>query len=116
MLLLSTIAFTVVVTLGLLAARLRTRAWLGALHGTLGACSLLLLLFSLRGPPRGAATGTGAFGQIAASFFAAALLIGIAPILARYRRKPVSPLVLGLHATVALMGFLVLVAYVTASD
>lgn len=85
---------------------------LGALHGGLGAAGTALLLLSLGGPARGAATGTAGFGRVAAWALLAALLLGASAVVARLRRRPIPVLLIGLHATVAMMALAVLAAYV----
>lgn len=82
-----------------------------ALHGGLGLAAFVVLMLGLRGPVRGTGTGTGQFGFDAALLFGLALLSGLFPIAARLRRRPVPGLVLGLHATFAVMGLVVLAAF-----
>lgn len=96
------------------AARGRTPPWsVAALHGLLGLGGLAVLLPALRGPPRGVRMGAEYFGAIAAVLLAAALIAGAGPVVARLRRRPVPVLVLGLHATLAIMGLVMLIAYVS---
>jgi hypothetical protein len=78
----------------------------GIAHGTVGAAGLLVLLLSLRGPPRGVDTGVGSFGTIAAILFAAALLTGAALLF--LRRKGT---VMAIHAGLAITGFVLLLAW-----
>jgi hypothetical protein len=84
---------------------------LGALHGLLGLSGLGALLLALRGPPRGVALGVGSFGRIAAVLLALALLAGLTILTAhlRHRRPPV--LLIGVHATIAVSGVVILAAY-----
>ena len=84
---------------------------LGALHGLLGVVGLGALLLALRGPPRGAAMGVGGFGRIAAALLAAAVLAGLAVLIARWRYRRVPGLVIGIHATIAVSGVVILAAY-----
>ena len=84
---------------------------LGALHGGLGSIGFVALLLALRGPPRGVAMGVGAFGQIAALLLAMALIAGIAIMIARLRDRRVPGLVIGIHATIAISGVVILAAY-----
>ena len=87
-------------------------AWpLGALHGLLGASGLVVLLFALRGPPHGEAMGIASFGRIAAVLLALALLAGIAILVARLRYRNIPGLVIGIHATIAVSGIVILAAY-----
>jgi hypothetical protein len=84
---------------------------LGALHGLLGLTGLGVLLLALRGPPRGEALGVGNFGRIAAVLLAAALLAGVGVLAARLRYRRVPGLVIGVHATIAVSGVVILAAY-----
>jgi|KBSMisStaDraftv2_1062788.scaffolds.fasta_scaffold419869_2 hypothetical protein len=101
---------------GVLAARhLRTErpppAWpLGVVHGLIGIGGLLALLLALRGPSRGEAMGVVAFGGVAAWLLAFALLAGLAVLVARQRWR----LLIGVHATAAISGIVILAAYVLA--
>ena len=92
------------------AVRVPWPAWV--LHGLLGATGLAILLLGLRGPPRGVAMGVSGFGRFAAVVLVAALLVGLVILSGRLRRRPVSVLTLGLHATLAIGGVVVLAAYV----
>lgn len=84
-------------------------AWVA--HATIGVGGFAVLLRGLGGPPRGVAMGVGAFGRFAAILFAVALLAGGAILFERlrYRRMPI--LLVGLHATLAIAGVVVLAAY-----
>ncbi len=82
----------------------------GPLHGILGACGLVLLLFALRGPARGVAYGAGGFGTMAAVLLGCAILAGL--FVARARLRARDPMVaIGLHATLAIFGLVLLAAY-----
>jgi hypothetical protein len=83
----------------------------GALHGLLGAIGLVMLLLALRGPTRGAAIGVAAFGRIAAALLAIALAAGLAILGLRLRHRPMTGLVIGIHATIAIGGIVILAAY-----
>jgi hypothetical protein len=86
----------------------------GALHGVLGLIGLGMLLLALRGPPRGLGQGTASFGAIGAVLFALAALAGLA-IFARYRlRHRRAGTLIGIHASLAVSGFIILAAYVLA--
>lgn len=87
---------------------------LGALHGFFAIVGLGLLMLALRGPPRGLAQGTGSFGIIAATLIGMAALAGLAQLAARLRQKRLPGLLIGMHATLAVGGFVVLLAYVLA--
>jgi hypothetical protein len=116
------LSFTLLLTTALLgtalaALHLRTTSarpprWLlGGLHGVLGAVGLGLLLLALRGPPRGEAMGVGAFGSIAAVLLAIGLLAGLGILAARLRYSRVPGLMIGIHATIAVSGVVILAAY-----
>jgi len=119
MLLLSLVLLLITALLGTALAALHLRAgnakpprWpVGALHGLLGIVGLGALLLALRGPPRGEAMGVGAFGCIAAVLAAMALLAGVAVLATRLRYRRVPGLVIGLHATIAVSGIVILAAY-----
>ena len=93
------------------ASRLR---WPGWIHGGLGAAGFGLLVAGLRGPARGVAQGAGSFGLVAAAFVGAALLLGLVVLAARLRRKAPSMLAVGVHATLAVGGVVMLAAYLSA--
>ena len=83
----------------------------GTLHAALGVFGFIALLIALRGPPRGAAMGVAAFGQIAAALLAIALIAGLAILVLRFWRRRVTGLVIGIHATIAVCGIVILTAY-----
>lgn len=86
----------------------------GLLHGFLGLAGLGGLLLALQGPPRGLNDGTGSFGTVAAVLLAGAALIGVAVLLRhRLQGRPVGGLI-GVHATLAIGGLAILLAYVMA--
>ena len=84
----------------------------GAVHAVLATAGFVLLLLALAGPPRGAAMGVAGFGRVAAVFLALALLSGLMPLSARLRRRRLKlpSLVIGLHATLAISGVVILAA------
>jgi hypothetical protein len=85
-----------------------------ALHGLIGLAGFLWLLLALRGPPRGLATGTSSFGAVAAVLIAFAALAG-GTILAAHRLKPrLAGTLIGVHATLAVSGVVILAAYLLA--
>lgn len=84
---------------------------MAALHSLLGAAGLAMLVPVLQGPPRGAAMGVGSFGATAAVLLAAALLAGLGVWLARRRRPGLVAFAVGVHATLAVSGFVLLAAY-----
>lgn len=121
MLLLSAILLTATVLLGLgllgLYQWMRPAGWFwlpGAAHGLMGVAGFAVLLASLGGPPRGGRLGVGAFGMIAAVLFALALAAAPLVFAARVRRSALSPLAIGLHATLAVAGITILAAYLGA--
>ncbi|MGC1697040.1 MAG: hypothetical protein WA743_17400 [Pseudolabrys sp.] len=85
---------------------------LGASHGLIALAGLGLLAFALRGPPRGLDQGTGSFGTIAVALIALAALVGLAQLAARLRKKRLSGVLIGIHATLAIGGFVILLVYV----
>jgi hypothetical protein len=119
MLLLSFVLLLITASLGtaLTALHLRggpprpPRRPLGALHGLLGVAGLAALLLALRGPPRGEAMGVGAFGRISAILLAIAVVAGLAVLIARLRYRRAPGLVIGIHATIAVSGVVILAAY-----
>jgi len=87
---------------------------LAALHGLLAVAGFCCLALALRGPPRGVEQGTASFGIIAAVLFALAALLGAWLLLARVFKKRIGDGTIGIHATLAVSGFVVLAAYVFA--
>jgi hypothetical protein len=87
---------------------------LAALHGLVAVAGLGCLLLALQGPPRGLDHGTAAFGTIAAVLVAAAALLGAGFAVARLRGRPPAGLLIVVHATLAVGGFVILTAYIFA--
>jgi hypothetical protein len=85
--------------------------WLAALHALLGLGGLGLLLAALRGPARGVGQGTASFGMISAVLIALAALFAGGMLARRLRNRRPGAL-LGIHATLAVSGFVMLAAYV----
>ena len=83
----------------------------GALHGVTGLAGFVVLLIALTGPPRGVAMGVGEFGRIGAVLLALTLLAGLGILVVRLRRRRVLALLIGIHATIAISGVVVLAAY-----
>jgi hypothetical protein len=118
---LAVLAFTIVVLLGgTLAIQIvrhpaapppRILAWL---HGIAALLSYGVLLVALMGPPRGAATGTQSFGLIAALLFLLAAVIGIAGLALHLRRRRMPGIAIGIHASVAIFGYVLLAVYLLA--
>jgi hypothetical protein len=90
---------------------IRWRPAFGLLHGLIGAAALAALVLTLSGPPRGVAMGVGSFGRIAAWLLAAALLAGLGIVALRLRTRRVPAFVIGVHATIAISGIVMLAAY-----
>jgi hypothetical protein len=86
--------------------------WLAALHGLLAISGLGCLALALRGPPRGLDYGTASFGTIAAALFTMAALIGSGLFAAHVFKKRIAGIMIGVHATLAVSGFVILAAYV----
>ena len=87
--------------------------WAAALHGLVGAAGWVLLLRGLRGPLRGVAQGASSFGFVAAVFVAAALALGLLMLAGALRRWRPGVLVIGMHATLAVIGVVMLAAYLS---
>jgi hypothetical protein len=82
------------------------------LHGALGAAGLLALLFALlRGLPP-SHMGTGGFAPTAAALLGAAFCLGLAVALLSWRKGRPAGALVGLHASLAIAGFVVLLALV----
>jgi hypothetical protein len=86
---------------------------LGALHGLLGVGGLCCLALALRGPPRGVVQGMGSFGAISTALISLAALVGFAVLNHLLKRRRAGTLI-GLHATLAVSGFVILAAYLLA--
>jgi hypothetical protein len=86
--------------------------WLAATHVVFALTGLGCLLLALRGPPRGLEQGTGSFGIIAAVLIALAALVGGRLLAARIKKKQPAGILVGIHATLAIAGFVILAAYV----
>jgi hypothetical protein len=90
-----------------------TPPWsLAALHGLLAIGGLSCLALALRGPPRGLDQGVAAFGIIATLLITLAALIGVALLAARIFKTRIAGIMIGIHATLAVGGFVILAAYV----
>jgi hypothetical protein len=87
---------------------------LGAAHGLLGIAGLTCLLLSLRGPPRGLDQGVASFGAISAGLIALAALAGGGILFMHVVKKRRAGSLIALHATLAVTGFVILVAYLSA--
>ena len=85
---------------------------LAALHGLLAVGGLSCLALALRGPPRGLEYGVASFGIIATSLITLAALIGVALLATRIFKTRIAGILIGIHATLAVGGFVILAAYV----
>jgi hypothetical protein len=114
------VILTAVVLLGagLAGLHLRTEGravapWsLAALHGLLAIGGLSCLALALRGPPRGLDQGTASFGIISVTLITLAALVGVGLLAAHVFKRRVPGIMIGIHATLAVSGFVVLAAYV----
>jgi hypothetical protein len=92
-----------------------TPPWpLTALHGLLGITGLCCLALALLGPPRGLDQGTGSFGIIATSLLTLAALVGAGLLATHILKRRLAGVMIGVHATLAVTGFVILTAYVLA--
>ncbi len=87
---------------------------LRTLHALLGIGGLACLLLSLRGPPRGLDQGVASFGAISAGLIAVAALAGLGILFMHVVKKRRAGSLIGLHATLAVAGFVILLAYLSA--
>jgi hypothetical protein len=87
---------------------------LAALHALVALGGLAVLALALRGPPRGLDQGTGSFGIISAVLFALAALVGGRMLMGRLRKRRPASTLIGVHAMLAIGGFVILIAYVLA--
>jgi hypothetical protein len=81
-------------------------------HVLFGIGGLVILLLALGGPPRGVHQGTSSFGAISATLIGLAALLGVGLLRTRLRGQNRGGLSVGLHAMLAIFGFVVLAAYV----
>ncbi|HET7847736.1 MAG TPA: hypothetical protein VFL51_01615 [Pseudolabrys sp.] len=120
MLVVAFVMFGVAVLIGSILAVLHLREgaaakppWpFGALHGLLAIGGLVGLVLMLGGSPRGLDQGTASFGNIAAVFLALAAVVGITLFAAGLRKRKLPAVLIGIHATLAVSGFVILAAYV----
>ena len=92
-----------------------TPSWpLAALHGLLAIGGLCCLALALGGPPRGLDQGTASFGTIATAMITLAALVGAGLLAARVLKRRIVGIMIGIHATLAVSGFVILAAYVFA--
>jgi len=120
MLLLATVLLGVTAAVGtaLAIAVARRAPWPRAvtlLHGGLALAGYGLLVAAVSGARRGAATGTASFGLVAIVLLSGAVLAGIALALLRRRKPGLFSMLVGVHATLAVSGFVILLAYLLLS-
>ena len=87
---------------------------LAALHGLLGVGGLFCLILALRHPPPRIDQGTAGFGAISVGLLAVAAFLGGGIFVLRLANKGRAGSLIGIHATLAISGFVILAAYVLA--
>jgi hypothetical protein len=86
---------------------------IGAIHGVLGAIGLTTLVLGLRGPPRGVQAGVASFGLASAVLAVIALTMGLGIlVIARQTGRGIG-VAIGVHGTVAVAAYVLLIAYVS---
>jgi len=93
------------------AARMARPRALVVIHLVLAVAGYFVLVVALRGPIRGASAGTQSFGMIAAVVLALAAALGLAMLALQQRGRRVPALLVGVHATLAVTGVVVLAVY-----
>jgi len=74
--------------------------------------SAACLVLALGGPPRGLDQGVASFGIIATTLITLAALIGVALLATRIFKIRIAEIMIGIHATLAVSGFVILAVYV----
>lgn len=87
---------------------------LATVHGTVALVGLAALAIGLPGPVH-AAAGTAQFGTMSAYLLLFAALLGATLFVAHLRGKRLSGFLIGMHATFAVGGVVVLAAYLFAA-
>lgn len=87
-------------------------AWLHGIAALIGYGMLVEALATE--PPRGAATGTQSFGLAAALLLLIAALLGLVSLWLHWRRKRMPGIAIGVHASVAIFGYVILAVYLLA--
>lgn len=85
---------------------------LAVLHGLIGLGGLSYLILALRQAPIRSGHGTTSFGATSAALIAAAALVGVAVFVLRSIGTARAGTLIGIHATLAITGFVILAAYV----
>ena len=88
--------------------------WLAALHGHAALFGLGALLAALSYPAQGAATGTQSFRAIAAVLLFLAAGLGLVSLWFHGRRRTLPGFWTGAHATIAIIGYVLLAVYLLA--
>jgi hypothetical protein len=93
---------------------LRPRILGGYAHGAIGIAGFVVLLAALaRAAPHVSRSGTGSFGTMAMALLAATVLAGVLVFIGHQRRRPAGAVVVALHATLAVAGYVMLAAYIS---
>jgi hypothetical protein len=87
---------------------------LAALHGLLGIGGLSCLVLVLRGPLGSLGRETDSFGMMSAALLALAALVGVGILARRLLTGRRAGTLIGIHATLAVSGFVILAAYLFA--
>ena len=88
---------------------------LASLHGIAALISYGALIDALLAEPlRGVATGTQSFGIVAAILLLLAAAIGFASLWLHRKRKRMQGVAIGIHASVAIFGYVILAVYLLA--
>jgi hypothetical protein len=93
-----------------------TLRWPGILHGASGLAGFALLVAALRGPlptAHAARMGAGSFGGFAGALIAGAVLAGLTLLLARLRRRPIATALVATHGMLGIVGYVLLLTFVT---
>lgn len=93
--------------------KIRKVPWpLAALHALFALGGFAALLASLSGPPRGVDQGTASFDAISAWLLGLAVLFGLLILSARLRGQARAGGLIGIHASLAVGGFVLFAVYV----
>jgi hypothetical protein len=85
--------------------------WLAGAHGGVAIAGYAILVVALPGLSGGAATGTASFDIVAAVLLGAAAAAGLVLLSRHLRKRRVAGALVGLHATLAVSGFVFLAVY-----
>jgi hypothetical protein len=114
------VILAVVVLLGCVLTDLHSRTgdraewhWpLATLHGLFAVAGLMCLVLALVRSPRGLDQGNFSFGIGAAALIVLAALVGLTFLATQVLKGRHAGILIGIHATLAISGFVVLTAYV----